>query len=499
MDNILNKEFHTFIKEFQPVKFKNDTLFKRLTTALESDLQDGIDTLHQNIVRTIPNALPYSEQNPDLLSKGIVTLKKNKHFVVGTIRLVDDEPIVYNTKSKKSSKSLRSRQSSRILVKSQSALTLYRGSSPRFSTNKGSGRNNNYKTFLQRFGPAGVVTALLAYGVASAHISSNGQRSTYNTVVAGPSRQIFNVNHTSSSSKQVAASLVPYAGAGLVYSGAFSPLYPLVAERSTSPRWTTAKFGLQVYYVTGAVVGTKHITTRAYKMAMKTGDKFGKALFDEFNKAMPNVVGEFLGSFRNTAMQPVYNKLNAIAKEVTKALRNFFSKIATVMSQVLKIFTEKLPRMIEHIFKKPFKDFKRIVCAATKDIGWMSNSRFNIKLREKLGCENYNALNCGDGCFVENERISGDDMVKLQQLLEFQLENAKSVVWGNVAQSSFRFRNLSVQKNLQNPSLTQQNKERLQRKKKRVEEKRRRVNQKIHIRQQRKLARRAEGRKFVKR
>lgn len=106
--DILNKEFHTFIKTFKPADtLKNDDLTKRLLSALESDLKDEFRMMNKNIVDNIPNALSYYQQNPDLLSKGIVKLKKNKHFVIESFRVVD-EPIVYNTR--------------KSLVRSQSAL-----------------------------------------------------------------------------------------------------------------------------------------------------------------------------------------------------------------------------------------------------------------------------------------------------------------------------------------------------------------------------------------
>ena len=91
MTNILKEEFFKFLKEFKPIKgLKSNDFTKKFENALESDLKYEFNTLHKNIVERIPDALPFSQQNPDMISKGIIKLKKNKYFIVNSIRPFND-------------------------------------------------------------------------------------------------------------------------------------------------------------------------------------------------------------------------------------------------------------------------------------------------------------------------------------------------------------------------------------------------------------------------
>lgn len=127
----------------------------------------------------------------------------------------------------------------------------------------------------------------------------------------------------------------------------------------------------------------------------------------------------------------------------------------------------------------------------------MSNSRFNRMLREKLGCENYNALNCGDECFLENFKISGENMNQLQKLLEYELLDVKNEVYGNIFHSRRKLTELKIEKNILDPNVPNKNK--LLEKQKKILKKQKYANQKVRMRRNARLAPKAQGRKFVKR
>ncbi len=464
VNNIMDKELISFIKNFTFVKQKspnNPRFVKKLENAMKQDYKKLGNDMPNDILNSIPDALPYEKQDKVLFhKKGWVLLKNDKMFCIDSIEYKDESVNnVYFNKNKNQSRF----NKNNLVEESVSSVSLWRGprkSTPRYSHQQmvSDGIITNLVTMLTRMGinvscamvntfvwilkNHGLlilntfVCVFISYNLHFAPTPNNRSFPvrTMNSVLAGPSRAFTGVNNNSGAIHQTVAGMVPWVGAYKLGGRVAGGMHPLMIPTCVG-----------TYYVSGFVVGGGRMLKRSHNISVKTGKNVGLIIMNELKKQLPTEIQEMFNIVYNSTLGRL-NELNSQVKLLGKQIeimmeqlramgQRWFKQISRLFSDIMNTFIGRLPGVIQKTLGMPFEEFKRILCGASNSVGWLGNTKFSKALRRGLGCSDL----CNNGYCLgsnSNKQLSSSNIELIGDAMRGELIQVKK---GVIAQRIFGF------------------------------------------------------------